>query len=107
MLLEIFVIFLQSEFKLFINQKVKFMKTKFATLVLCMFFALHGNSQSDSFFNYQSAERAVNTTPVPFYPKDGQGIQDMNVTVPIGNGTMIFTIVSAFYVFYRRKESAR
>ena len=84
------------------------MKTKFATLLLCMFFMLHGKAQSDGFFNYQSTERAINETPVPFYPKEEQGFQNMNINAaPLGNGFVILSAVSILYVFLRRKEESK
>ncbi len=84
------------------------MKTKFATLLLCMFFMLHGKAQSDGFFNYQSTERAINETPVPFYPKEEQGFQNMNVNAtPLGNGFVILSTISILYVFSRRKEESK
>lgn len=84
------------------------MKTKFATLLLCMVFMLHGKAQSDGFFNYQSTERAINETPVPFYPKEEQGFQNMNVNAaPLGNGFVVLTSISLLYVFLRRKEELK
>ena len=84
------------------------MKTKFATLLLCMFFMLHGKAQSDVFFKYQSTERAINETPVPFYPKEEQGFQNMNINAaPLGNGFVILSAVSILYVFLRRKEESK
>ena len=84
------------------------MKTKFTILMLCIFVILNSNAQSDSFFKYQSTERAINETPVPFYPKEEQGFQNMNITAaPLGNGFVILSAVSILYVFLRRKEESK
>lgn len=84
------------------------MKTKFATLLLCMFFVIHGKAQSDGFFNYQSAERAINETPVPFSPREEQGFQNMNINAaPLENGLVVLFTISLLYVFLRRKEELK
>lgn len=85
------------------------MKTKFATVVLCMFFMLHGNAQSDGFFKYQISERAINETPVPYFTREELGFQNMNVNAaPIGNGLLVLSAVSLIYVLsLRRKEDVR
>lgn len=84
------------------------MKTKLATLLLCMFFVLHGNAQSDSFFNYQTTEGGRYNTPVPFNTNEGQGIQNMNINAtPTGSGTAILMATSLLYVALRRKEEEK
>lgn len=85
------------------------MKTKFATLLLCMFFVTHSKAQSDGFFKYQITERAINETPVPYFTREELGFQNMNVNAaPIGNGLLVFSAVSLIYVLSsRRKEDMR
>ncbi len=84
------------------------MKTKLATLVLCMFFVLHGKTQSDSFFNYQSKESRAYGMSIPFDTNEGQDIQNMNVNAtPTGNGTIILMATSLLYAFFRRKEDVK
>lgn len=85
------------------------MKTKFATLLLCMFFVTHSKAQSDGFFKYQITERAINETPVPYFTREELGFQNMNVnSAPIGNGLLVLSAVSLIYVLSsRRKEDMR
>ncbi len=85
------------------------MKTKFATLLLCMFFVTHSKAQSDGFFKYQITERAINETPVPYFTREDLGFQNMNVNAaPIGNGLLVLSAVSLIYVLSsRRKEDMR
>ncbi len=85
------------------------MKTKLATIVLCMFFMLHGNAQSDGFFKYQISERAINDTPTPYFTGEELGFQNMNVNAaPLGNGLILLSSVSLIYVLLsRRKENVR
>ncbi len=85
------------------------MKTKFATLLLCMFFVTHSKAQSDGFFKYQITERAINETPVPYFTREELGFQNMNVNAaPIGNGILVLSAVSLIYVLSsRRKEDMR
>lgn len=85
------------------------MKTKFATLLLCMFFVTHSKAQSDGFFKYQITERAINETPVPYFTREELGFQNMNVNAaPIGNGLLVLSAVSLIYVLSsRRKEDMR
>lgn len=84
------------------------MKTKFATLLLCMFYVLHGNAQSDTFFNYQGTESERYNTLIPFNTNEEQGIQNMNVNAtPAGSGTLILMATSLLYAFFRRKEDVK
>ena len=85
------------------------MKTKFATLLLCMFFVTHSKAQSDGFFKYQITERAINETPVPYFTREELGFQNMNVnSAPIGNGLLVLSAASLIYVLSsRRKEDMR
>ena len=83
--------------------KLKFMKTKFTTLVLCMFFMLHGNAQSDGFFNsngfggretYQTHEEV--------------SISNMNIdAAPLGSGSLLLVGFGLAYASFRRKEVVR
>ena len=73
-----------------------------------MFFVIHGKAQSDGFFNYQSAEREINETPVPFSPREEQGFQNMNINAaPLENGLVVLTTISLLYFFIKRKEELK
>jgi len=84
------------------------MKTKITTFVLCMMLSMLITAQQkhDSFFNYQTHDRATDKTPVPTQSSDGQGFNNMHVT-PIGNGLFISTLISMVYVLSKRKETAK
>ncbi len=84
------------------------MKTKIATLMLCLSFMLHSYAQSDGFFEYQDSERAINMTPVPFYMNEWQEFDNMNVNAtPVGGGFLMLSMMSMLYAFSRRKEEKR
>lgn len=85
------------------------MKTKFATLVLCMFFMLHGKAQSDGFFNSNGlGEERLDLHPFPTQTYDEIGFENMNVsTTPIGSGGILLLGFGLFYTTLKRKESVK
>ncbi|MBR6775161.1 MAG: hypothetical protein IKM23_05540 [Bacteroidales bacterium] len=85
------------------------MKTKFATLSLCMFFVLHGNAQTDGFFSSNGfGESRIELYPYPAQTYDEVGFENMNVsTTPIGGGCLSLLGLGLIYVSLKRKENVR
>ena len=82
------------------------MKTKFATLSLCMFFVLHGNAQTDGFFSSNGfGESRIELYPYPSQTNDEIGFDNMNIgTTPIGNGSLALIGLGLIYASLKRKE---
>lgn len=85
------------------------MKTKLATLMLCMFFMLCGKAQSDGFFNSNAlGEGRLNLYPYPAQTFDEIGFDNMNVsTTPVGNGSLALLGIALIYASLKRKEDVR
>lgn len=85
------------------------MKTKFATLVLCLVMSLSIEAQqkTDSFF-YSQAETRLDKRVLPV---ETQGTSfanmDVNVDVPVGNGMFLLLGISVVYVVFKMKEVLR
>ncbi len=81
------------------------MRTKIATLVLClvMSFSISAQQRTDSFFNYRESRLDTRILPVE---TQGSSFADMNVYVdaPLGNGVFILLAIGLVYVFLKRKE---
>lgn len=85
------------------------MKTKLATLMLCMFFMLCGKAQSDGFFNSNGlGQDRLNLYPYPAQTFDEIGFDNMNVsTTPVGNGSLALLGIALIYASLKRKEDVR
>lgn len=82
------------------------MKTKIATLVLCLVVTLSMSAQkrTDAYFNYQTPEQRGLYIPV-LTPGD-IGFDDMYVNTPIGNGLFVLLGISVVYLVIKRKVVA-
>lgn len=85
------------------------MKTKLATLVLCVFFMLHGKAQSDGFFTSDGlGQDRLNLYPYPSQTSEEIGFDNMNVsTTPVGNGSLALLGLGLIYVSLKRKGDVR
>lgn len=85
------------------------MKTKLATLVLCVLFMLHGKAQSDGFFTSDGlGQDRLNLYPYPSQTSEEIGFDNMNVsTTPVGNGSLALLGLGLIYVSLKRKEDVR
>lgn len=82
------------------------MKTKLATLLLCMSFMVHGSAQTDGFFSSNGfGESRIELYPYPAQTYDEVGFENMNVsTTPIGNGSLALIGLGLIYASLKRKE---
>ena len=85
------------------------MRTKIATLVLCLVLSLTIMAQrkTDAFFNYQDdrADRCL----IILADEEGLGLKNMEIVehAPLGNGLLKLLVVSVFYSILKNREDVK